>query len=86
MRYAINFMVDVRLKPGSKNRAVDTFEQRGPNRDPTVKFHAAWMGANTDIAFVLIESQAETDVASAAENWNALGEIKIHPVIDIEQY
>ncbi len=80
------FMVEVHLQPDSKNLAFELFEQRGPNRNPGVKFHAAWMGAQADIAFVLLESPAEADVAAAAKAWKELGEITFYPVIDIDQY
>lgn len=79
-------MVEFHLKPGSKEAALQMFEQRGPNRDPGVTLRNAWIGTRSDVVFVLIESTSETLVAQATEAWRQHGDYKIHPVLDIEQY
>lgn len=80
------FLVEVRLKHGVKNQVVDTFEIRGPNRNPAVQFVKAWLGVREDIAFVLISSEHESHLADSCRAWSTLGETEIHPVIDIEDY
>jgi hypothetical protein len=82
----MKFLIDVQLKPGLKNQAVEAFEMRGPNRTPHVKFEKAWLGALEDIAFVLVESPEESHVADAAQTWIHFGQTKIHHVVDIENY
>jgi len=37
-RWAMKFMIEFRLKPGSKNKAAEAFEKRGPNRSSGVTF------------------------------------------------
>ena len=82
----MKFMVELTLKPGSKNTALEAFEQRGPNRLPGVTFRGAWIGARSDVVFALVESGEESLVASAAQSWNQHGECKITPVVDVEQF
>jgi hypothetical protein len=82
----MKFMVEVRLKPDSKNKMVDAFEKRGPNRTPGVEFHGAWIGSSSDVLFVLVSSDSEAQVAGAAKSWGEIGEHSIHPVIDVQQY
>jgi hypothetical protein len=82
----MKFLVEVQLKPGMKNQAVEVFEFRGPNRTPDIRFEKAWLGSHTDVAFILVESHEESHVADACRKWSDFGEIKIHPVTDIEQY
>lgn len=79
-------MVEFHLKPGSKEAAVQLFEQRGPNRNSGVTLRNAWIGVHTDIVFVLVESESEAQVAEAAAAWRSHGDFTIHPVLDIEQY
>jgi hypothetical protein len=80
------FMVEFRLKPGAKNKAVEAFEQRGPNRIPGVAFEKVWIGNHSDVAYVLIQSADEALVAKAAELWSEFGQTQIHSVVDIQQY
>jgi hypothetical protein len=82
----MKFMAEFRLKPGVKNQAVEVFEQRGPNRIPGVRFLGAWVGNQSDVAFVLVDGDDEAVVARAVESWRAFGEAQIHSVIDIQQY
>jgi hypothetical protein len=82
----MKFMVEFRLKPGRKNHALELFESRGPNRNPAVTFRGAWIGADSDQVFVLVEAPDELHVEQAAESWSQEGEYKITRVIDIEQY
>ena len=82
----MKFMVEFRLKPGAKNKAVETFEQRGPNRNPGVTFLGAWFGNHSDVAFVLVDGEDEAHVAKVAESWAAFGNAQIHSVNDIQQY
>ena len=79
-------MVEFRLKPGTKNKAVEAFERRGPSRNPGVTFEGAWVGSHSDVAFVLVNSEDEGLVAKVAESWAAFGEAKIHAVIDVQQF
>jgi len=82
----MKFMVEFQLQPGAKNQAVEVFEQRGPNRNPGVKFLGAWLGNQSHVAFVLVEGEDEAHVTKAAESWSAFGEARIHSVIDIQEY
>ena len=82
----MKFMVEFRLKPGSKNKAVLAFEQRGPNRTPGVTFRQAWIGASDDVVFVLTESTDEALVAKAAQSWSEHGQSQIYRVIDADQF
>lgn len=82
----MKYITEFRLKPGMKDKAVEAFEQRGPNRFPGVTFEGAWVGHHADIAFVLVSSNDEAQVAKVAEAWSAFGEAQIYPVLDIQQY
>lgn len=82
----MRFIVEFRLKPGSKNKIVDAFELRGPNRIPGVTFREAWIGTKSEVVFVLAESENESLVVQAAESWGEQGEYKITPVINVEQF
>jgi hypothetical protein len=82
----MKFMAQFRLKPGAKNQAVEVFEQRGPNRNPGVRFLGAWVGNHADVAFVLVDAEDEACAAKAAEAWAAFGEAQICQVIEIQQY
>ena len=82
----MKFMVEFRLKPGSKSGIVQAFEQRGPNRNPGVRFEGGWIARNSELAFVLVEGADEARVGKAAEAWSEFGEMTIHPVIDVQQY
>jgi len=82
----MKFIVQLQLQPGSKTKAVEAFELRGPNRNPGVSFLGAWIGTKSDAAFVLVESSDESLVVKAAEAWREHGECMLHQVIDIQQY
>jgi hypothetical protein len=82
----MKFIVEFRLKPGSKNKVMEIFETRGPSRNPGVLFRQAWIGTRSDLVFVLAESDSEPLVASVADSWSEHGDYQIHPVIDIEQF
>ena len=82
----MQFMVEFRLKPGSKAKAVELFERRGPSRNPGVTFRGAWIGAESDQAFVLVEAADEAHVAQAAEAWREHGDFQWTRVIDTEQF
>ena len=82
----MKFMVEFRLKPGSKNKAVEAFEQRGPSRTAGVTFRQAWIGASADVVFVLVESADEALVAQVARSWSEHGQSQIYSVIDVDQF
>jgi hypothetical protein len=82
----VKFIVQFTLKAGAKNKAVEAFEQRGPNRNPGVTFAGAWIGRGEDVAFVLVEAEDEAHVAKATESWTHFGAATIHSVIDVQQY
>ena len=82
----MKFMVEFRLKPGAKNKAVEAFEQRGPNRIQGVTFEGAWIGNHSDVAFVLVDSEDEAHVTKVADLWSEFGQPQIHQVIDVQQY
>ena len=82
----MKFMVEFTVQPGGKNKAVEAFEQRGPNRNPGVTYRGAWIGAHSDVAYVLVESFDEALVASAAKSWSQTGNFRLTQVIDAEQF
>jgi hypothetical protein len=82
----MKFIVECQIQAGKKNRAIELFEQRGPNRNPGVSFRGAWIGAQADIAFVLVESPDEEAVKGAINTWSEIGNFRITQVIDVEQF
>jgi hypothetical protein len=82
----MKFMVEFRIQPGNKNRAVEVFELRGPNRNPNVTFRGAWVGKHSDLAFVLVDSSDESQVTEAARSWSESGDFRVTEVIDVEQF
>ncbi len=82
----MKFMIEFPVKPGNKNRVVEAFEQRGPNRSPGVTFQGAWIGRDSDVVFALVESADESLVISAAKSWTETGKFRVTPVIDLEQF
>jgi hypothetical protein len=82
----MKFMVELVLKPGSTYRAMDAFELRGPNRNPGVVFRGAWVGIRSELVFALVESEDEALVREASRAWADVGEYKINPVVEIEQF
>ncbi|MCE9552889.1 MAG: DUF3303 domain-containing protein [Planctomycetes bacterium] len=82
----MKFMVQFRLNPGSKKKAVESFERMGPNRNPGVAFRGAWIAVRSDVVFVLTESDDEALVAKVSEIWSEYGDCQIHPVIDVENF
>lgn len=81
----MKYMVELLLHPGAKDKALEAFEQRGPNRTAGVTLRGVWVAAHADVVFVLLESAKETSVAEAVSSWSVFGESKITTVIDIEQ-
>jgi Domain of unknown function (DUF3303) len=82
----MKFFVEFQLKPGNKEKAMETFELRGPNRNPGVTLQGAWIGKNEEVIFVLVESTDETLLVNAANSCGQFGDYQITPVIDLEQY
>ena len=82
----MKFMVELQVKPGSKNKALDVFDERGPNRNPGVALRGAWIANHADVVFALVESREEALVASAAQSWDQISEYRIVSVVDIEQF
>jgi hypothetical protein len=82
----MKFMVELRLKPGSTYRAIDAFEQRGPNRTAGVSFRGAWVGTRSEVIYALVESAEEALVCEASRAWAEVGDCEISPVVDIEQF
>jgi hypothetical protein len=66
------FMVDFRLSPGC-------------NSTPGVTFRGAWLGKNSDLAFVLVESPDDAHVATAGQVWSQFGTYQAYPIIDVQQ-
>jgi hypothetical protein len=81
----MKFMIEFLLKPGHKEQVLETFEQVGPNRNPGVAFHGAWIGARSDIIFVLAESDDESRIADVIQSWQVHGKATAHAVVDVEQ-
>lgn len=82
----MKFIIEFQLKPENRNAVMDSFEQRGPNRNPGVAFRGGWIGTKSAVAYVLVESDQESLVASAAASWADPSQYTITPVIDIEQF
>jgi hypothetical protein len=78
-------MVELRLKSGVKSKALEAFEQRGPNRTPGVTLRGAWVADRKDLVFALLESADEALIAKAASSWGEFGDSQITSVHDIEQ-
>jgi hypothetical protein len=81
----MKYLVELRLKPDSKERLLDAFEQRGPNRQPGVSFRNAWIGTRSPLVFVLAEGADERLIEEACKFWHEFADYTIHPVLDIEQ-
>ena len=82
----MKFMIEFSVKSGDKNKALQAFDQRGPNRSPGVTLQGAWIGKNADVVFALVESADESLVTSAAKSWTELGDFRVTPVINVEQF
>jgi hypothetical protein len=82
----MNFMVQFSVKPGNKNKALDAFDNRGPNRNSGVTFRGGWIGAHSDVVFALVESSDESLVNEVARSWSELGEFRITEVVDVDQF
>lgn len=81
----MKYMVELKLRAGGKDKLLEAFDMRGPNRYPGVTFRDAWIDTRSEIVFVLSESSEESLVAKACESWLEHGDYTIHPVIDIDQ-
>ena len=82
----MKFFVEFELKPGNKEKLVEAFELRGPNRNPGVTFLGAWIGKNEEVIFVLAESPNDELLAKAAQSWGQYGDYQITPVIALDEY
>lgn len=82
----MKFMVELRLKPGSTRRAVDAFEERGPNRTLGVFLKGAWVSSKQEVIYALVESENENLVCEASRSWAEVGDCSISPVVEIEQF
>jgi hypothetical protein len=82
----MKFIAQFRLNPGIKNQAVEYFESRGPNRNPGVTFLGAWVGKDTDTAFVLLEAASAEQVQAAGQAWSEFGTFELFPVLDVQQF
>lgn len=82
----MKFMVELRLKPGTKNQVLDLFDERGPNRSPGVSLRGAWVAGKADLVYALVEGASESLVTDAAKAWEKHGTCSFTPVVDIEQY
>lgn len=82
----MEFIVELRLKPGSTRRAIEAFEERGPNRTPGVALRGAWVETPKELIFALVESKDEALVLEASRAWADVGDCQIHPVVDIDQF
>lgn len=82
----MKFMVEILLQPGTRNAMIESFEAKGPNRNPGVTFRGAWIGTKSDVVFVLVEADNPTLIDNACCAWNPPGELKVHPVVDVDQY
>lgn len=81
----MKFMVQFQLRPETKNKALEAFEQRGPNRNPGVTLRELWVGTNSSAVFVLVESEDQALVEKAGQTWAEFGTYQICPVIDAQQ-
>ncbi|MDZ4782343.1 MAG: DUF3303 family protein [Planctomycetia bacterium] len=82
----MKYMVQFKLRPGVKNQVIDSFELRGPNRNPGVKFLGAWIGNEVEVVFALLEASDDRHLAAAGASWGQFGEFEVFPVTDVEQY
>ena len=82
----MKYLVQLRLKPGCQDKALELFEQHGPTRMPGVRFRQAWINTRSHIVFAVMESDDELLVEKAAQSWAQLADMEIHPVIDMEQF
>jgi len=82
----MKFFVEFQLKPGNKQKIMEAFELRGPNRSPGVTLQGAWTAKNEEVIYVLAESADEALLVNAAQSWRKYGDYQITPVIDLDQY
>lgn len=82
----MKFMVELQLRSGSTYRAMDAFEERGPNRNAGVSLRGAWVGTRSEVVFALVESEDESLVRDASSAWADVGVYTINPVVEIEQF
>jgi hypothetical protein len=82
----MKFFVELRLKASSRNKAMDAFELRGPNRNPRVALRGAWVATGSDLVFAVVESDDESMVEQAARSWSDVSSFTIHAVVEIEQF
>jgi hypothetical protein len=82
----MTFIIEFRLKPGSRNKIVEKFEEHGPNRHPGVDLISAWVGKSEDVIFAFVQCESEANLVNACKSWSETGDFTTHRVINIEQY
>ncbi len=82
----MKFLVEFGIEPGTKNRVLEAFEERGPSRNPGVTFRGAWIGKQANVVYVLAEAAEEAPITQAAKWWSPSSDFKITEVVDIEQF
>ena len=82
----MKFLVQFHPKHNGKQKLLEAFEVRGPNKNPGVTLKVAWIAKNEETVFALVESDDEKLVVDAARSWTTSGDYQITPVIDWEQY
>jgi hypothetical protein len=81
----MKYMVEFQFPAERRDAILQRFEERGPNRNPGVKFRDAWIGERDHVIFVLVESADIAEVQSACCTWTDIGPAKITPVVAVEQ-
>ena len=82
----MKFFVEFELKPGNKEKVMEAFELRGPNRNPGVTLLGVWIGKSEEVIYVLAESPHDELLAKAAQTWGRFGDYQITPVIALDEY
>jgi hypothetical protein len=70
----MKFLVQLQVKPECRNKAMEAFELRGPNRNPGVTLKQAWVDTRSHIVFALAESADEASVEKAGQSWAEFGD------------
>jgi hypothetical protein len=81
----MKYMVEFPFPADQREPILRRFEERGPNRNPGVKFRDAWIGERDHVIYVLVESDDIAAVESACCSWADMGPAKITPVVGVEQ-
>ncbi len=80
------YMVTLKIHAGQRNKAIEEFEARGPNRTPGVAFRGTWVATHDDVVYALIDARDEPAAEQACQAWSDFGDGKICPVVDIDKY